>query len=150
MDLNGPFTQPPGNPGGVQVKTTAWGSIGNIARPGPGLPGLPRFRPFPISPVNDNALALLVAFDGKGNSGDQAAVSSWSGQAVWLGDYRMLAIDIPFMGAAGTVSAVTYGGGTCTLVGAQNVVGGTGRVEQWRICQNDSGAPPPGSNLLSV
>lgn len=95
-------------------------------------------------------IATLIAFDAASNSGDQSAVSSVSMSVAWNGTNRMLAIDVPFMGAAGTVSSMTYGGATCTLVGARNVVGGTGRVEQWRICQNDSGAPAAGSNTLVV
>jgi hypothetical protein len=91
-----------------------------------------------------------IAFDAASNSGNQSAVSSVSFSVPWNGSNRMLTIDVPFMGAAGTVSTITYGGATCTLIGAQNVVGGTGRIEQWRICQNDSGAPAAGANTLVV
>lgn len=96
-----------------------------------------------------SAVAAIV-FDAAANSGDQAAVSSVSVSAVWSGNNRMLAIDVAFMGAAGSVSSITYGGAACTLVGAQSVVGGTGRIEQWRIIQSDSSAPAAGSNTLVV
>jgi hypothetical protein len=85
---------------------------------------------------------------GAANSGNQSAVSTVTTSATWQKDF--LAIDVPFMGAAGTVSTMTYGGANCTFIGAQNVVGGTGRVECWGIKGSDSGAPAAGSNTLVV
>src|ERR1700730_10331402 len=109
---------------------------------------MPRLsRAIPHRPILTRPLvgATQIVFGNAGNSGDQTTVSSVSVAALWFGNNRMLSIDVPFMGASGTVSSITYGGATCTLIGVQNVAGGTGRVECWRICQNDSGAPPEGS-----
>lgn len=116
----------------------------------------PRMR-YPVDPKRRywttggrNAGTTGIAFDAASNSGDQAAVSSITFNVPWSGTDRMLAVDANFMGAAGTVSSVTYGGATCSLIGAQNVVGGTGRTENWRIIQADPGAPATGSNSLVV
>lgn len=95
-------------------------------------------------------IATGVSFNAASNSGDQSAVTSVTISVPWADPNRMLAIDVPFMGAAGTVSTMTYGGANCTLIGSQNVVGGTGRIEQWRIIGSDSGAPAVGTNSLVV
>jgi hypothetical protein len=83
-----------------------------------------------------------------GNSGDIAAASSYSGSVYWNGTNRMLSIDVLALSGTRTVSAVTYGGAACTLVGAlsKNAM----RVESWRIHSNDSGAPASGLNTLAV
>lgn len=94
-----------------------------------------------------------VAYDNVSNSGYQAATSSlsWSHTwNTWTAGGAMLSIDVHLLSVNDTVTALTYGGATCTFIGAQNVVGGTGRVECWRICQGDSGAPASGSNTVSV
>lgn len=91
-----------------------------------------------------------IAFDAASNSGDIAAASSYSGNASWSGSNRMLAVDVCMLGPGVTVTAMTYGGATCTLVGVRSTVTSFGRVEQWRICSSDSGAPAAGSNTLSV
>lgn len=91
-----------------------------------------------------------IHYDAAANSGYQAAASSYSGAASWNGTNRMLSIDVQLLSVTDTVTAMTYGGATCTQIGAQNVAGGTGRVECWRILQSDSGAPAAGSNTLSV
>ena len=104
----------------------------------------------------DAPLSQLIApptgiqFDGANNSGDKNNVSTVSVSASWAGNNRMLAVDVPFLNAAGSVASMTYGGAACTFINAQNVVGGTGRVEQWRICEKDAGAPGPGANTLVV
>ncbi len=82
------------------------------------------------------------------NSGDIAAASSFSGPAYWNGSNRMLSIDVCILSNTRTVSSITYGGATCTLVGAQTI--GTRRVECWRIHSQDSGAPTAGTNTLIV
>lgn len=91
-----------------------------------------------------------IAYDAVSNSGYQTLVSSLSWSHTWSGSNRMLAVDVSMLSVTDTVTAMTYGGATCTFVGGQNVVGGTGRVENWRICQNDSGAPATGANTISV
>jgi hypothetical protein len=91
-----------------------------------------------------------VQFDAASNSGYQSAASSLSWAHVWNGLNRMLAVDVEILSVNDTVTAMTYGGATCTLIGTRNVVGGTGRVECWRICQNDPSAPAAGSNTISV
>ena len=96
------------------------------------------------------SLPVGVLFDAANNSGDIAAASSFSGPASWAGTNRMLAIDVSLLGAGVTVTAMTYGGANCTFIGAQTTVTSFGRVEQWRICQFDSGAPAAGANTLAV
>src|ERR1700722_1083598 len=91
-----------------------------------------------------------ISFDAASNSGYQAATSSLSWSHTWTGSNRFLAIDVSMLSVTDTVTAMTYGGANCTLVGAQNVVCGTGRGENWRICQNASGAPATGANTISV
>ena len=91
-----------------------------------------------------------IQFDAASNSGYQSAASSLSWSHTWSGTNRFLAIDIAMLSVTDTVTAMTYGGANCTFIGAQNVVGGTGRIECWRICQNDSGAPSTGANTISV
>lgn len=91
-----------------------------------------------------------IAFDAAGNSGDIAAASSYSGSASWSGTNRFLAVDVSMLGPGVTVSSMTYGGAACTLVGVKSTVTSFGRVEQWRICSSDSGAPAAGSNTLAV
>lgn len=95
-------------------------------------------------------LSGLIYFVSAANSGDLAATSSFSGSVTWSNGSRGLFVTVPFMGAAGSVSMMTYGGASCTFIGAQNVVGGTGRVELWRILQGDAGAPASGVNTLVV
>lgn len=95
-------------------------------------------------------VASGIAFDAAGNSGDQAAASSYSGSASWSGTNRMLAIDVSMLGPGVTVTAMTYGGANCTFIGAQSTITSFGRVEQWRICSSDSGAPGTGANTLSI
>lgn len=97
-----------------------------------------------------NETFVGIAFDAAGNSGDQAAASSYSGSATWNGTNRLLAIDVSMLGAGVTVTAMTYGGANCTFIGAQSTVTSFGRVEQWRICSSDSGAPAAGSNTLAI
>lgn len=91
-----------------------------------------------------------IAVDVAGNSGDQAAASSYSGSASWNGDNRLLAIDVSMLGAGVTVTAMTYGGTNCTLVGVKSTVTSFGRVEQWIIKQSDASAPAAGANTLAV
>lgn len=91
-----------------------------------------------------------IALDAAGNSGDQGAASSYSGAVVWSGNNRILCVDVSLLGAGVTVTAMTYGGATCTLVGVRSTVTSFGRIEQWRIIQSDAGAPPAGSNTLAV
>lgn len=101
-----------------------------------------------------SALSFLVvsgiAFDAAGNSGDQAAASSYSGAASWSGANRMLAVDVSMLGPGVTVTSMTYGGAACTFVGSKSTVTSLGGVEQWRICSSDSGAPGTGSNTLVI
>lgn len=97
-----------------------------------------------------NSPAIGIAFDVAGNSGDQAAASSYSGNASWNGTNRMLAVDVSMLGPGVTVSTMTYGGANCTFIGAQSTVTSFGRVEQWRICSSDSGAPAAGANTLAI
>lgn len=92
----------------------------------------------------------LVRFDAASNSGYQAAVSSLSWSHTWSGSNRFLSIEVEMLSVNDTVTAMTYGGAACTFVGAKTVAGGTGRVEMWRICQSDSGAPAAGANTISV
>lgn len=96
------------------------------------------------------SVPLGIAFDVAGNSGDQAAASSYSGAASWNGANRMLAVDVSMLGPGVTVTTMTYGGANCTFVGAQSTVTSFGRVEQWRICSSDAGAPAAGSNTLAI
>lgn len=96
------------------------------------------------------AVSKLILPDVAGNSGDIAAASSFSGAAIWNGSNRLLCIDVALLGVGVTVSAMTYGGATCTLVGVKNTLGTFGRVESWCIAQGDSGAPVTGSNTLAV
>lgn len=107
---------------------------------------------FDAFPRRRHGLTYLagITFDAASNSGDIAAASSFSGSASWNGGNRMLAVDVSMFGPGVTVTAMTYGGATCTLVGVQSTVTSFGRVEQWRICQGDSGAPAAGSNTLAV
>jgi len=91
-----------------------------------------------------------ITFDVASNSGDQAAASSYSGSASWNGSNRVLCVDVSMLGAGVTVTAMTYGGAACTLVGVKSTVTSFGRVEQWRILQSDSGAPATGANTLAV
>lgn len=91
-----------------------------------------------------------ILFDATSNSGYQAASSSLSWSHTWSGTNRFLAVNVELLSVTDTVTAMTYGGATCTLVGAQSVAGGTGRVEQWRITGSDSGAPAAGANTISV
>lgn len=91
-----------------------------------------------------------IAFNAAANSGDVAAASSYSGSASWYGDNRALAIDVSMLGAGVTVTAMTYGGAACTLVGVKSTVTSFGRVEQWRILSSDAGAPAAGANTLVV
>lgn len=94
--------------------------------------------------------ATGIAVDAAGNSGDQAAASSYSGSASWSGTNRLLAIDVSMLGPGVTVSSMTYGGAACTLVGALSTLTSFGRIEQWRIVSSDSGAPAAGANTLAV
>lgn len=103
----------------------------------------PRRRMWTVQPV-------VIAFDVAGNSGDQAAASSYSGSASWNGTNRFLAVDVSMLGPGVTVTAMTYGGANCTFIGAQSTVTSFGRVEQWRICSSDAGAPAAGVNTLSI
>lgn len=91
-----------------------------------------------------------IAFDAAGNSGDQAAASSYSGSASWSGTNRALAVDVSLLGAAVTVTGMTYGGAACRFIGARSTVTSFGRIEQWIILSGDSGAPAVGSNTLAV
>jgi len=91
-----------------------------------------------------------ILYNAAGNSGDQAAASSYSGAAIWNGNNRCLSVDVSMLGPGVTVTAMTYGGATCTLVGVQSTVTSFGRVEQWRIIQSDPSAPAAGSNTLSI
>jgi len=91
-----------------------------------------------------------IQFDAASNSGYQSSASSLSWSHTWSGANRFLAIDISLLSANDTVTAVTYGGATCTLIGTQNVIGGTGRVECWGITQSATGAPNAGTNTISV
>ncbi len=91
-----------------------------------------------------------IQFDAVSNSGYQAATSSLSWSHTWSGSSRMLSVDISMLSVTDTVTAMTYGGANCTFIGAQNVAGGVGRVESWRICQNDPSAPAAGANTISV
>lgn len=88
--------------------------------------------------------------DAVSNSGYQSSASSLSWSHIWSGPNRFLAIDITLLSANDTVTACTYGGATCTLIGVKNVAGGTGRVECWGIKQSDSGAPTAGANTIAV
>lgn len=91
-----------------------------------------------------------IQYDAVSNSGYQSATSSLSWSHIWNGSNRFLAIDISMLSVTDTVMTMTYGGANCTFINARNVVGGTGRIENWRICQQDSGAPAAGSNTISV
>lgn len=97
-----------------------------------------------------NSVTLGITFDAASNSGYQSATSSLSWSHTWSGSNRMLSVDVAMLSVTNTVTAMTYGGATCTLVGAQSIAGGTGRIEQWRICSGDSGAPGTGANTISV
>lgn len=97
-----------------------------------------------------NTAAPGVSFDLAANSGDQAAASSYSGAAVWNGTSRMLSVDVSMLGPGVTVTAMTYGGATCTFIGSKSTVTSLGGVESWRICSSDSGAPAAGSNTLAI
>lgn len=103
----------------------------------------PHITPFRILPAG-------IAFIAASNSGDVAAASSFSGNVSWHDTNRMLAIDVSMLGPGVTVTAMTYGGANCTLVGVKSTVTSFGRVEQWRICSSDAGAPAAGANTLSV
>lgn len=94
--------------------------------------------------------ATGIVFDAASNSGYQAATSSLSWSHNWQGTNRCLSIDVEMLSVTDTVTAMTYGGANCTFLGAQSVAGGTGRVECWRICSSDSGAPVVGINTISV
>lgn len=92
----------------------------------------------------------LVTFEAAANSGYTAATTSFSGSATWRRDNRLLAVDVSMFGPGVTVSAMTYGGATCTLIGSQSTVTSFGRVEQWIIKQSDSSSPGTGANTLAV
>lgn len=101
--------------------------------------------------VRSRAFAFAgITFDAAGNSGDVAAASSWSGSASWNGTDRMLAVDVSMLGPGVTVTAMTYGGTACTLVGSKSTITSFGSVESWRILQSAPGSPAAGSNTLSV
>lgn len=91
-----------------------------------------------------------ISFGAAANSGDIAAASSYSGSASWSGSDRYLAVDVSMLGPGVTVTAMTYGGATCTKIGSQSTVTSFGSVECWGIKQSDSGAPAAGSNTLAV
>lgn len=91
-----------------------------------------------------------VTFMSASNSGYTAATNSFSGSASWTGANRLLAVDVSMLGPGVTVTAMTYGGATCTFIGGQSTVTSFGRVENWIIKQNDASAPGPGSNTLAV
>lgn len=96
------------------------------------------------------ANTTIISFASAGNSGYQTASSSYSGNADWSGENRMLAIDVSMFGPGVTVTAMTYGGATCTLIGVQSTATSFGRVECWRIKESDASAPEAGTNTLSV
>lgn len=107
--------------------------------------GFSAFGTQALGTVNDG-----IQFNAVGTSGDQAAASSYSGAAVWNGNNRFLAVDVSMLGAGVTVTAMTYGGANCTLIGVKSTVTSFGRVECWGIKSSDSGAPAAGSNTLVV
>ena len=92
---------------------------------------------------------MSVAYDASSNSGFKSNVTSASWSHTWSGSNRMLSIDVATLGVTATVSAMTYGGATCTFIGGQTITGG-GRVESWRICQDDTGAPATSANAVNV
>lgn len=91
-----------------------------------------------------------VNFDVAGNSGDQAAASSYSGSASWNGVNRFLAVDVSLLGPGTTVTSMTYGGAACTFIGSKATVTSLGSVESWGIAQSAIGAPAVGANTLAL
>jgi hypothetical protein len=88
--------------------------------------------------------------DAPTNSGYQSATNNPTATYAWVGDHRLLRINAHLLSVNDTVTAMTYGGAACTKIGVQNVVGGTGRVELWRIHSADAGAPGMGANTISA
>lgn len=111
---------------------------------------LGRAQPFKPVVKSPYPFAPNIQFNVAGNSGDVAAASSYSGAAIWMGNNRALAVDVSMLGPGVTVTAMTYGGANCTLIGVKATVTSFGRVESWLIKQSDSSAPGAGSNTLSV
>lgn len=95
-------------------------------------------------------IPTAITYESSGNSGDIAAASSYSGAASWANTNRMLAVNVSMLGPGVNVTAMTYGGATCTLIGTKSTVTSLGGVECWRIVSADSGAPAAGSNTLSI
>lgn len=111
---------------------------------------LGRRRPFKPDIINAAQFFAGIKFDAAANSGDQAAASSYSGNASWSGSNRLLAIDVSMLGPGVNVTAMTYGGANCTFIGSRSTVTSLGGVEAWRITSSDPGAPGVGSNTLSI
>ena len=92
-----------------------------------------------------------IAFDAAANTGSLVASTGATWNIAWTGASRALTIDVHIFSVPGTtVTAMTYGGAACTLIGVKSTVSGAGRVEMWRITAADSGAPAAGTNTISV
>lgn len=88
---------------------------------------------------------MSIAFDAKSNSGYQSGTSSASWTHTCTGSDGFLAVNVELLSLNDTVSGITYDGVSLTLIGAQNVAGGTGRVEQWGLVN-----PATGANSIGV
>ena len=91
------------------------------------------------------APAIVVTYDANSNSGYQTAVSGLTWNHTCTGTNGFIGVDIEFLSVNNTVSSVTYNGVALNFIGAQNVVGGTGRVESWGLA-----GPATGTNAVSV
>lgn len=100
--------------------------------------------------ISQVAVAAGIAFNGAANSGDIAAANTFSGSASWAGSNRFLGVDVSLLGAATTVTSMTYGGAACTKIGSRATVTSLGSIECWGIKQSDVGAPAAGANTLTV
>src|SRR5580700_54372 len=85
-------------------------------------------------------------FDAASNSGYQSASSSYTWMHTCTGANGFLAVDVEIFSVPGTtVTGVTYNSVSLSLIGAQNVVSGTGRVECWGLV-----APATGTHTIAV
>jgi Concanavalin A-like lectin/glucanases superfamily len=87
-----------------------------------------------------------IAFDAVSNSGYQSPASTYSWSHTCTGSNGFLAVDVEILSVPNTtVTGITYNGVALSLIGAQNVVAGTGRVENWGLVN-----PATGSNTIAV
>lgn len=109
-------------------------------------------RSFPIQPKFgrlSNLFQVGIAFDAVGNSGYQAAASTYTFTRTCSGNNRYLVVDVALLSAGQTVSSIVddFGGGAVamTFLGAQSTVTSFGRIESWGLV-----APISGTKTIQV